>query len=352
MKSSASPGERIGPADVPSRDTVNPEMVRWLIDAGLEAGACPRDLARIPGASVLGQGGIRLPATSVIRAWETIYRTVWDNGGSRLLLDLWRPGTLGVWDYLFTAGATLADALQVSAEHSDAGLNNADTVRIVRDDDDVSVIWRTIYPDNPAYACICELVPALIQAPASAAAGRPLTPVRVLLDRPALDSYEHLVELYGTRNIEFDAGLTAITFAESDADRPLPGYDKALAAILTHHARLVVTTARPVLGWLDRFHLALETSWGSGFPDLPLVARALAVSPRTLQRRLREEGTSWRAEVEYARYRRVDHLLRETSLTMESIAGRAGYTDSRTLRRAVHRWYGHGPAQVRGTRTR
>ncbi|WP_368026203.1 helix-turn-helix domain-containing protein [Nocardia donostiensis] len=47
------------------------------------------------------------------------------------------------------------------------------------------------------------------------------------------------------------------------------------------------------------------------------------------------------------RYRRVDRLLRETPLTMEPIATRVGYTDSRALRRASHRWYGHGPAQVR-----
>ncbi|MEV4363182.1 helix-turn-helix domain-containing protein [Nonomuraea sp. NPDC049625] len=43
----------------------------------------------------------------------------------------------------------------------------------------------------------------------------------------------------------------------------------------------------------------------------------------------------------------MDRLLRETTLSVESIAARVGFTDSRALRRAIHRWYGHGPAVIR-----
>src|SRR5262249_32819387 len=48
-------------------------------------------------------------------------------------------------------------------------------------------------------------------------------------------------------------------------------------------------------------------------PGLSLrdVARILAVSPRTLQRRLAEEGSSWRAELDTARRERATTLLRE-----------------------------------------
>jgi transcriptional regulator GlxA family with amidase domain len=53
------------------------------------------------------------------------------------------------------------------------------------------------------------------------------------------------------------------------------------------------------------------------------------MSPRTLQRRLREEGTSWREELEKLRQRRVERLLRETSLSVESIAARIGFPGPR-----------------------
>ncbi|TMR01193.1 AraC family transcriptional regulator [Actinomadura soli] len=72
------------------------------------------------------------------------------------------------------------------------------------------------------------------------------------------------------------------------------------------------------------------------------------MGPRTLQRRLSDEGTSWRDELERFRQQRVEHLLRETSMTLEAISARSGYSDPRALRRAVHRWYGRGPDVVTG----
>jgi AraC-like DNA-binding protein len=76
-------------------------------------------------------------------------------------------------------------------------------------------------------------------------------------------------------------------------------------------------------------------------PDLSLAgaARALAVSARTLQRRLADEGTSWSAEVDAARRERAALLLRQGT-TAEVTAARLGYSDSRALRRALHRWSG------------
>jgi AraC-like DNA-binding protein len=66
-------------------------------------------------------------------------------------------------------------------------------------------------------------------------------------------------------------------------------------------------------------------------------ARTLAVSPRTLQRRLADEGTSWWAEVDTARQQRAAQLL-ANGATTELAAARVGYSGSRALRRALHRW--------------
>jgi AraC-like DNA-binding protein len=74
-------------------------------------------------------------------------------------------------------------------------------------------------------------------------------------------------------------------------------------------------------------------------PDLSLrtVARMLAVSPRTLQRRLADEGTSWRVIVDGTRRERVTALLAE-DVTADVTAARVGYAGSRALRRALRRW--------------
>lgn len=74
-------------------------------------------------------------------------------------------------------------------------------------------------------------------------------------------------------------------------------------------------------------------------PSLSLrsVARILAVSTRTLQRRLAEEGTSWRAELDAVRRDRAAQLLGQ-GVTHQVTATRLGYAGSRALRRARRRW--------------
>jgi AraC-like DNA-binding protein len=68
------------------------------------------------------------------------------------------------------------------------------------------------------------------------------------------------------------------------------------------------------------------------------VARRLAVSPRTLQRRLAERGTTWRAELDTVRRFRAQQARQFASPTMASLATRLAYSDVRSVRRAIRRW--------------
>jgi AraC-like DNA-binding protein len=79
----------------------------------------------------------------------------------------------------------------------------------------------------------------------------------------------------------------------------------------------------------------------SGELDLSLreAARALAVSVRTLQRRLADEGTSWRAEIDAARKERAAQLLQHGA-TADLTAAQVSYSGGRALRRALRRWGG------------
>jgi AraC-like DNA-binding protein len=66
-------------------------------------------------------------------------------------------------------------------------------------------------------------------------------------------------------------------------------------------------------------------------------ARTLSVSVRTLQRRLDEEGTNWRTEIDTARKERAGRLLQQGA-TAHVTAARVGFSGSRALRRALRRW--------------
>lgn len=93
----------------------------------------------------------------------------------------------------------------------------------------------------------------------------------------------------------------------------------------------------PDVGWVEAAREIVLAHLDRPALSLGAVARMLAVSPRTLQRRFAEEGTSWRAELDAARRERAAKLL-DQGLTTDVTAERLGYSGSRALRRALRRW--------------
>jgi AraC-like DNA-binding protein len=85
-----------------------------------------------------------------------------------------------------------------------------------------------------------------------------------------------------------------------------------------------------------------------GFPSLQVTARTLHLTPRTLHRRLLEEGTSYRALLEEVRATLAREHLRSSRLSIEAIAFTLGYTDLANFRRAFKRWTGVSPSAYRG----
>jgi AraC-like DNA-binding protein len=79
----------------------------------------------------------------------------------------------------------------------------------------------------------------------------------------------------------------------------------------------------------------------------PEVEAALGLSSRQLQRRLAEQGLSFKDMVEQVRREQVLHELRDTQLPMADIARRAAYAEVSSMHRAVRRWTGLTPLAVR-----
>ena len=77
------------------------------------------------------------------------------------------------------------------------------------------------------------------------------------------------------------------------------------------------------------------------------VARAMFVSKRTLARRLEKEGDSYRGIRERLLSELAARHLRESDLTVESVATLLGYNDSAAFRKAFYRWYGQAPSEFR-----
>lgn len=84
------------------------------------------------------------------------------------------------------------------------------------------------------------------------------------------------------------------------------------------------------------------------------IAAELAMHPRTLQRRLAEEGRRYDELLDRERRRQAEHYLSESGLHLTQITGLLGYAEQSTFNRSCKRWFGTTPrkyrARVRSTR--
>jgi AraC-like DNA-binding protein len=84
-----------------------------------------------------------------------------------------------------------------------------------------------------------------------------------------------------------------------------------------------------------------------GVLDVDAVAKSLAVSARTLKRRLASEGTSYSELLEAERRSRAEAMLRSTQLSVKEIAAALGYADTAAFSHAFQRWTGKSPTDAR-----
>lgn len=86
------------------------------------------------------------------------------------------------------------------------------------------------------------------------------------------------------------------------------------------------------------------------FPSLQVTARLFNCTPRTLHRRLQEEGTSFQQLLDQVRHRLACEHLKAGKLDVQEIAYALGYTEIANFRRAFKRWEGVPPSAYRGRR--
>ncbi|MEU9233675.1 helix-turn-helix domain-containing protein [Streptomyces subrutilus] len=331
--------------------TTSSALTRLSVNAARLFDVPPHGYAHLPGLAPehLNDDLCRTPAATGIRIAElTTARTPW----VELSLALARQsdiGTLGVWDYLITSAATPLEGIRDAAAYiATVADTSTDTLRITEDGGYVTI--SHLNQADLAHDAACAIrgyALGLCRRRLSEAARRRLVPVRVTLAAQAPRRHGALTELYGTPAIDFEAPDTSITFLASDLNTPTPHAQPGLSAVLRRHAEQTLATAVPLHDWLDLFRTALAAAHGEAAPTLPAVARRMAVSTRTLQRRLEEHGTTWNHEAEALRRARITRLLHDTDLSIDSIAARSGYADARALRRAVQRWYGTTPGALR-----
>ena len=82
-------------------------------------------------------------------------------------------------------------------------------------------------------------------------------------------------------------------------------------------------------------------------PDLVMVAKELGMSDRTLQRRITDEGSTFRQLLNETRHELTRQYLVDPEVEISEAAFLVGYEDPNSFYRAFRSWEGTTPAEWR-----
>jgi AraC-like DNA-binding protein len=147
-------------------------------------------------------------------------------------------------------------------------------------------------------------------------------------------------------NLEFGAPTNSLTFQSAVLDLPVRYADPALSDYLRAQA-LAMLERLPAAGELRQRVRQAVAERLSEATEIRLIARRLGVSSRTLQRSLREEGTSFQEIRDEVRRCVSLDLLRERNLSVSEVAALVGFANTSAFRSALRRWTGGSARDAR-----
>lgn len=152
---------------------------------------------------------------------------------------------------------------------------------------------------------------------------------------------------------EFDQSFTQVTFNCANEICDFEASPSLSAQAFRDIQALEVAHRQQVNeeSWTQRCRLLLELLLSYGEPTKILLAELLAVTPRTLQRRLADEGTSCRELLADVRLTKAKEYLLANELSLDDIAFLLGFKDTAVFYRAFKQWTRMTPGEFRAMRS-
>lgn len=145
-------------------------------------------------------------------------------------------------------------------------------------------------------------------------------------------------------------GPPCISFNAADAQKPFLTASETMWQTFEPALRKRLSELEGTATLQERVRAALLEQLPGGQATLAQVASRLALSPRSLQRRLAQTGPGFQNLVHEVRRELALHYLQQTPMTNGEIAFLLGYEDLNSFYRAFRAWTGRSPDGVRALR--
>lgn len=207
--------------------------------------------------------------------------------------------------------------------------------------------FRCYHHDGPLPRSIALTELVFLTQLARLATRHPVQPVEVIA-RMLPDDPEPYREFFG-RAIE--AGPeNGIVFSATDARRPFLTDNPRMWQFFEKDLQQRLSALDESASTRERVRGVLLEMLPAGESSIEAVASRLAMSKRTLQRHLQDEGESFQRVLQQTREELARHYLVNSRLSQGEISFLLGFQDTNSFIRAYHQWTGVPPGQYRAMR--
>lgn len=259
-----------------------------------------------------------------------------------------QPGSYSIMGYIAMNATTVGEALaRVSLYEKLVG--DMGTTHPEADGSLIRVIWNCRHTRQPVRRHLIENVLASWLRYARWLADADLRPAYVMLEHEPPESWQVAeYESLFLAPVRFRQKCNALVVNPADLAQRIRQPDPDLLKVLEMHAAQRLKELGLGQTFSQRVRSAIrECIENSGMPRKERVADMLRINPRTLLRRLQDEGTTYQDILEGLRRDMAMELLRTTRETQADIASRLGFADIRSFQRSFRRWTGMTPGDFR-----
>lgn len=211
--------------------------------------------------------------------------------------------------------------------------------------DECRVAVRWLCSSEPEPNAAADVTFAAILELGRRGTGRHITPIRVEMARPDTVSPAH--RSYFGCHIRAGCAQNALVLHPADLELPFAGHNPELLSMLDPSLNAMLGEIEAQTSLSDQVKILIKRRIASGKPEIGDVARELGMSERSLQRRISEQGASYRGLMDEARLELGRYLLSDRQNGIDEIAFLLGFQDTSSFYRAFRSWEGVTPAQWR-----
>jgi AraC-like DNA-binding protein len=287
----------------------------------------------------LNNSGVMAPYEKAAPLWSVVIKHTKDPLLGLHLGEELSPTILGMIGYLMQSSKNLYESFHIVIKYwelfsSMSKLSMEQQEGHVLISDESIIVWQHQYPEDARQAV--EFALSGVIKLFKMLSGRKVLPVRVEFAYPPRSVHEY--ERIFQTPIHFNGTCNTLTFRKSDLLIPILSYDKSLFEFFNNTLGQKLKSLQGNELFSDKIKQLIINDFKGQTPSIEIASAKLNMTPRSLQRKLKEDNTSYRTIITDLKKELAQTIMGQSDFRVGEVAELLGYADSSSFRKAYKKW--------------